>query len=90
MNYKVFSSGGNEIEVQAFHPGQFLLEEIESRQIQKKDFANLIEISPSNLNLIFAGKKDITSTLAVKIGKVLGTSSELWFNMQSSFNFQKI
>lgn len=89
MNNQVFNSKGAEIEIEAFHPGEFLMEEIEFRQIQKKDFANQIGIFPNNLSLIFAGKRDISAPLAIKIGKALGTSGEMWFNMQSAFNFQK-
>lgn len=89
MNNQVFNSKGAEIEIEAFHPGEFLMEEIESRQIQKKDFARQIGIFPNNLSLIFAGKRDISAPLAIKIGKALGTSGKLWFNMQSAFNFQK-
>lgn len=65
------------------------MEEIEFRQIQKKDFAKEIGIFPNNLSLIFAGKRDISASLAIKIGKALGTSGELWYHLQSVFNFQQ-
>jgi addiction module HigA family antidote len=89
MNNQVFNSKGSEIEIMAFHPGEFLLEEIEARNIQKKDFANQIGIYPNNLSLIFAGKRDISASLAIKIGRALGTSGELWYNLQSAYNFQQ-
>nr|MBC7612159.1 HigA family addiction module antidote protein [Pseudopedobacter sp.] len=89
MNNQVFNSKGAEIEIEAFHPGEFLLEEIEAREIQKKDFAQQIGIFPNNLSLIFAGKRDISATLAIKIGKALGTSGQLWYNLQSAYTFQK-
>ena len=57
--------------------------------MQKKDFANQIRIYPNNLSLIFAGKRDISASLAIKIGKSLGTIGELWYNLQSAFNFQQ-
>lgn len=89
MNNQVFNSKGAEIEIEAFHPGEFLLHEIESKQIQKKDFASEIGIFPNNLSLIFAGKRDISASLAIKIGKALGTSGELWYNLQSAYTFQQ-
>lgn len=89
MNNQILNTKGIEIEIEAFHPGSFLLEEIEFRQIQKKDFAQKIGIFPNNLSLIFSGKRDISASLAIKIGKALGTSGELWYNMQSAFNFQQ-
>ncbi|WP_316801950.1 hypothetical protein [Pedobacter nototheniae] len=89
MRNKIFSTKGTEIEIEAFHPCSFLLEEIEFHQIQKKDFAKLIGLSINNLNHIFAEERDTSTTLATKIGNALGASSELWYNMQSDFNFQQ-
>lgn len=89
MNNQVFNIKCAKIEIQAFHPGEFLLEEIEERNILKKDLAQALEILPNNLSLLFAGKRNISSQLALKIGKFLGTSAEYWYGMQTAFNLQK-
>lgn len=89
MNNQIFNSKGTEIEITAIHPGEILLDEIESRELVKREFAKLIGIFPNNLSLIFAGKRDISAPLAIKIGKVLGTGGEMWYNMQSAYNFQQ-
>ena len=39
MNNQVLDHNGNEIEIEAFHPGEFLKEEIEERGMLKKDVA---------------------------------------------------
>ncbi|WP_316786951.1 HigA family addiction module antitoxin [Pedobacter frigiditerrae] len=88
MNNQVFNSKGAEIEIEAFHPGEFLLEEIEERGILKKDFAKALEILPNNLSLLFAGKRNISAQLALKIGKFLGTSAEYWYGMQTAYDLQ--
>lgn len=89
MNNQVFNSKGAEIEITPIHPGEILLDEIEAREILKKEFAETIGIYPNNLSLIFAGKRDISPALAIKIGKALGTGGELWHNMQSYYNYQQ-
>ncbi|WP_316828730.1 HigA family addiction module antitoxin [Pedobacter miscanthi] len=89
MNNQVFNSKGAEIEITAIHPGEILLDEIEAREIIKKEFAEQIGIFPNNLSLIFAGKRDISAALAIKIGKALGTGGEMWHNMQSAYDFQQ-
>jgi addiction module HigA family antidote len=89
MNNQVFNSKGAEIEIEAFHPGEFLLEEIEERGIIKKDFAKALEILPNNLSLLFAGKRNISAQLALKIGKFLGTSAEYWYGLQTAYDLQK-
>ena len=88
MNNQVFNSKGAEIEIKAYHPGEFLLEEIEAREILKKDVAQALNILPNNLSLIFAGKRNISAQLALKIGKFLGTSAEYWYSMQNAYDLQ--
>jgi len=88
MNNQVFNSKGAEIEIEAFHPGEFLLEEIEERNILKKDAAQALDILPNNLSLLFAGKRNISAQLAIKIGKFLGTSAEYWYGMQTAYDLQ--
>lgn len=88
MNNQVFNSKGVEIEIKAFHPGEFLLEEIEEREILKKDLAHALNILPNNLSLIFAGKRNISASLALKIGRFLGTSAEYWYSMQTAYDLQ--
>ncbi|TDG36188.1 addiction module antidote protein, HigA family [Pedobacter changchengzhani] len=89
MNNQIFNFKGVEIEIEAFHPGEFLLEEIEERGILKKDLAFALEILPNNLSLLFAGKRNISAQLALKISKFLGTSAEYWYGMQTAYDLQK-
>lgn len=89
MKNQIFNSKGAEIEIEAFHPGEFLLEEIEERGILKKDLAKALEILPNNLSLLFAGKRNISAQLALKIGKFLNTSAEYWYGMQTAYDLQK-
>lgn len=89
MNNQVLNAKGAEIEIQAFHPGEFLFEEIEARGIKKMDVGLALGISPNNLSLLFAGKRNISAPLAQKIGKFLATTAEYWYGMQSAFDLQK-
>ena len=43
MNYTISDSKGNVLEVKAFHPGIFLQEEIEERELLKKTIAQQLE-----------------------------------------------
>ena len=46
MNNQVLDHNGNEIEIEVFHPGELLKQEIEYRGILKKDVAKAIGILP--------------------------------------------
>ena len=77
---------GNEIEIEAFHPGEFLREEIEERVILKKDAAKSLGILPHHLSEIFVGKRNISAILAVRLEKLLGISSHYWLGLQMEYD----
>lgn len=86
MNNQVLDHNGNEIEIEAFHPGEFLQEEIEEREMLKKDVAKAIHILPHHLSEIFAGKRNISAKLAVRLEKLLGISSHYWLGLQMEYD----
>ena len=86
MNDKVLDHQGKEIEIEAFHPGEFLLEEIEARDILKKDVAKALGILPQHLSEIFAGKRNISARIAVRLEKILEVSSSYWLGMQMEYD----
>jgi len=77
---------GKEIEIEAFHPGSFLLEEIEERGLLKKDAAKALEILPNHLGDIFAGKRNISAKVALKLEKLLDVSAHYWLGMQMEYD----
>src|SRR5476649_2696649 len=86
MNNQVVDHNSNEIEIEAFHPGEFLKEEIEERDMLKKDVAKALNILPHHLSEIFAGKRNISAILAVKLEKLLGISSHYWLGLQMEYH----
>jgi addiction module HigA family antidote len=75
MNNQILDHNGKDIEIEAFHPGEFLKEEIEERDLLKKDLAKALGILPHHLSEIFAGKRNISAALAVRLEKFLGISA---------------
>lgn len=83
----VFDKERNELRTPvAFHPGEFLLEEIEERGLKKAEFAKSIGLLPGNLSDLFKGKRHINARIAVKIEKVLEISAEYWLGLQSAYD----
>ncbi len=52
MTNQVLEHNGKELEIEAFHPGEFLLEEIEDRGLLKKEVAAALKIWPHHLSEI--------------------------------------
>lgn len=86
MNNQVLDHNGSEIEIEAFHPGEFLLEEIEARNIVKKEMAKSLDILPNHLSEIFSGKRNISARLAIRLEKILGISSHYWLGLQMEYD----
>lgn len=83
----VFDKDGKELKSPiAFHPGEFLLEEVEERGLKKADFAKSIGLLPGNLSELFAGKRNINARIAVKLEMALGISAEYWIGLQSAYD----
>jgi addiction module HigA family antidote len=83
----VFNKEGKELRtLVAFHPGEFLQEEVEERELKKSDFAREIGLLPGHLSELFKGKRNINARMAVKLEKALGVSAEYWMGLQSSFD----
>lgn len=68
------------------HPGSVLKEELESRKISQKQFAELIEMSYNQLNEILNEKRSVTVDFALMIEASLGINPELLINMQNRYN----
>ena len=72
----------------AIHPGKILHDELTSREIKQKEFADLIGIHNTQLNEIIKGKRAINADIALLIGKALNMDAILWLNLQSSYDLE--
>ncbi len=72
-----------------FHPGLILKEEIEAREIAKKDFAELLNILPTHLSEIFVGKRSISAKMARRLETALEISAGFWLRMQSDYDLKQ-
>ena len=70
----------------AAHPGDVLKEELEARGISQKKFAEVLNVSYTQLNEILNGKRPVTTDFALMTEVALGINPELLINMQSRYN----
>ena len=71
------------------HPGSFLQEELAERGISQSRLALHIGVSPGVINLICKGRRGISPEMAKKLSVALGTSAELWMNLQTTFDLHR-
>lgn len=73
-----------------FPPGEFLKDELDARNWTQTEFAEIIGRPLRLVNDIITGKKSITPETAIQLGEGLGTSPELWMNLESQFRLSKV
>ena len=68
------------------HPGDVLKEELESRKISQRKFAELINVPYTQLNEILNGKRSVSTDFALMMEASLGINPDLLINMQNRYN----
>ncbi|MBC7720721.1 MAG: HigA family addiction module antidote protein [Pedobacter sp.] len=86
-NYQVIGRNGKPIETDVtLHPGEIIADELEARDILKKDFAILLDMQPAHLSDLMKGKRHVSARLALKLEQHLGINAAYWLRVQSSYN----
>ena len=75
---------------EAFHPGEFLLEELDEQGWSQADFAVIIDQSPKAINDVINGRRAVSASLAVAFSKALGSSAEYWLKLQTLFDLWNV
>ena len=71
------------------HPGELLREELlPAMGVPKARLARMLATSRQTIYDILAEKQEITPTMALRIGKLTGTSPEMWVNMQRNYDLR--
>lgn len=77
------------IEKAAFHPGEYLKDELDAREWTQTELAKMIGRPLRVINRIIAGKAGITTPTAQQLATAFGTSAELWMNLQNQYDRAK-
>ena len=78
------------IPAEVFPPGEFLRDELEARNWTQIEFAEIIGKDARLVYEVINGKRAITPESAIIFGEALGTSPELWMNLESQYQLSKV
>jgi antitoxin HigA-1 len=71
------------------HPGEMLREEfLKPLQVSAGRLAKLCNVPRTRIERIAAEKLGITGDTAIRLARVLGTTPELWMNLQSRYEIR--
>ena len=70
------------------HPGEVLREHIGEMPVSK--LAAHLGVSRVTLSRLLNGNSGVSAEMALKLSEALGTSPELWLNMQTQFDLWQV
>lgn len=73
-------------DIVAFHPGYYIADVIEDLGVSQAEFATRLGTNTKTLSYLLNGQANITNDLAKKLSVMMGTSSEVWLNLQNTYD----
>ena len=70
---------------EVFPPGEFIRDELESRDWTQQDLADVLGRPIQAVNEIISAKKAVTPETAQGLGDAFGTGAEFWMNLESAY-----
>ncbi|MEK7856094.1 MAG: HigA family addiction module antitoxin, partial [Acidobacteriota bacterium] len=75
---------------EVFPPGEFVRDELESRDWTQADLAKIMDRPVQAVNEIVSGKKAITPETAIGLSQAFGTTPELWLNLEMAYRLSLV
>lgn len=77
-------------EMPPVHPGKILRTLfMDALGIGVKKMANDLDVTPKTVSALVNGHQGISIEMALRLSKALGTSSDIWINMQKDYDLWK-
>ena len=70
------------------HPGEILREELHACGLSARGLAEALAVSPNRIIEIVRGRRGLTADTALRLSRYLGTTPQLWLNLQKAFELR--
>lgn len=71
------------------HPGEILAEDIlVELNMSGRQLASVLGVSPNRISEILRGRRAITADTALRLSRWLGTSPDVWLNLQQRYDLE--
>jgi addiction module HigA family antidote len=72
----------------SIHPGEHLRDWLDESGVSAYALAKDMGVPPNRLTAILAGERAVTADTAIRLGKAIGTSAEMWMGLQASYDLE--
>ena len=70
------------------HPGEILGEELEELGLSATALAKALDVPTNRVTAILKGQRGVTADTALRLSRYLGTTPQLWQNLQKAFELR--
>ena len=70
------------------HPGEILREEMEELEMSARAMAEALKVPANRVSAILNGTRGITADTALRLSRYLGTTPEVWMNLQKCYELR--
>ncbi len=70
------------------HPGKFLADELETLNMSPSALAAALHVPPNRIYQLLKGTRAMTADTALRLAQWLGTSPQMWINLQSLYELR--
>jgi addiction module HigA family antidote len=70
------------------HPGKLLADELEALNMSVSEVAEILHVPANRIYQILKGQRSLTADTALRLSQWLGTSAEMWLNLQKLYELR--
>ena len=70
------------------HPGKFLADELEALGMSVPEVAAVLHVPANRIYQLIKGQRALTADTALRLSQWLGTSPEMWLNLQKLYELR--
>jgi addiction module HigA family antidote len=70
------------------HPGEVLRDELNELEMSANAFAEALGVPANRISAILKGQRGVTADTALRLSRYLGTTPQVWLNLQKAFELR--
>ena len=70
------------------HPGEILREEMEELEMSARAMAEALNVPANRISAILNGTRGMSADTALRLSRYLGTTPEVWMNLQKTYELR--
>jgi addiction module HigA family antidote len=70
------------------HPGRFLADELDTLGMSVPEVAEVLHVPANRVYQLLKGHRALTADTALRLSQWLGTSAEMWLNLQKLYELR--